>query len=349
MPSLKRLQNASKYEVGWIAALSIELAAARAVLDELHGEPLDFNQPSTDKLLYTWGSVGEHNVVIASLKAGQYGSVSAAVVATSMLSSFPEIKFGLLVGIGGGIPRMEEDGDTDIRLGDVVVSEPSGSTGGVIQYDFAKAVPGSKLKPNGSLNSPPETLLYALGGLKSQHEDGPSEIPNILEQMKSRHPYMFKARPGSTGFGYQGEPHDRLFKAGYTHQRGHDCCNCSDSERVPREARMSTEPVIHYGIIASGNTLVKDGAARAQLLDHIPDSCICFEMEAAGLMNNFPCLVVRGICDYADSHKNDRWQRYAAATAAAYAKEFLSYVPTRNLQQEPRALERMQETLDQRK
>ena len=48
-----------------------------------------------------------------------------------------------------------------------------------------------------------------------------------------------------------------------------------------------------------------------------------FEMEAAGLMNNFPCLVIRGICDYADSHKNDRWQPYAAATAAAYAKNLL--------------------------
>jgi nucleoside phosphorylase len=51
-------------------------------------------------------------------------------------------------------------------------------------------------------------------------------------------------------------------------------------------------------------------------------------MEAAGLMNSFPCLVIRGICDYADSHKDDLWQRYAAATAAAYAKELLIYVST---------------------
>ena len=47
---------------------------------------------------------------------------------------------------------------------------------------------------------------------------------------------------------------------------------------------------------------------------------LCFKMEAAGLMDDFPCLVVRGICDYADSHKNKQWQGYAAATAAAYAK-----------------------------
>ena len=54
---------------------------------------------------------------------------------------------------------------------------------------------------------------------------------------------------------------------------------------------------------------------------------MCFEMEAAGLMNDFGCLVIRGICDYADSHKNKKWQPYAAATAAACAKEILSVIP----------------------
>jgi len=54
---------------------------------------------------------------------------------------------------------------------------------------------------------------------------------------------------------------------------------------------------------------------------------LCFEMEAAGLMNRFPCLVIRGICDYADSHKNKTWQPYAAATAAAYTKKLLSVIP----------------------
>jgi nucleoside phosphorylase len=47
---------------------------------------------------------------------------------------------------------------------------------------------------------------------------------------------------------------------------------------------------------------------------------LCFEMEAAGLMNVFPCVVIRGICDYADAHKHKQWQEYAAAVAAAYAK-----------------------------
>jgi nucleoside phosphorylase len=58
---------------------------------------------------------------------------------------------------------------------------------------------------------------------------------------------------------------------------------------------------------------------------------LCFEMEAAGLMNSFPCLVVRGMCDYADSHKNKRWQAFAAGTAAAYAKEVLLVIPPTNV------------------
>ena len=55
----------------------------------------------------------------------------------------------------------------------------------------------------------------------------------------------------------------------------------------------------------------------------VGEDCICFEMEAAGLVDSFPCLVIRGVSDYADSHKNDRWQGYAAAVASAYAKELL--------------------------
>ena len=62
-------------------------------------------------------------------------------------------------------------------------------------------------------------------------------------------------------------------------------------------------------------TLAKDAAARDRIIANLGEDCICFEMEAAGLMNHFPCLAIRGICDYADFYKNDRWQRYASATA----------------------------------
>lgn len=349
MSSQKALADAAKYTVGWIAPLPIERAAAEALLDEEHGKPLNFDQRPSDKLSYSWGSVGEHNVVIASLKAGQYGLVSAAEVAGAMLSSFPEIRFGLLVGIGGGIPRMENGGEVDIRLGDVVVSEPSGASGGVIQYDLVKDKAGGHRERKDFLNSPPEVLLYALSNLKSKHERRGSQIPEILSQMEIREALMFSRRPGNPGFGYQGQENDRLFKAAYTHKTGPNCGNCLDSEEVKREPRPSTEPAVHYGLIASGNILVKDAVVREQLLEHIPDDCICYEMEAAGLMNSFPCLVIRGICDYADTHKNDRWQRHAAATAVAFAKELLSYVPVLELRQTPKAIDKIGRDVDQSK
>jgi nucleoside phosphorylase len=82
--------------------------------------------------------------------------------------------------------------------------------------------------------------------------------------------------------------------------------------------------MIHYGVIASGNQVVKDAVVRDRLRNVF--NALCVEMEAAGLMNEFPCLVIRGICDYADPHKNDAWHPYAAMTAAAYAKELLGYI-----------------------
>jgi nucleoside phosphorylase len=83
---------------------------------------------------------------------------------------------------------------------------------------------------------------------------------------------------------------------------------------------------VHYGLIASGNQVVKNGILRDMLNQDLGGQVLCFEMEAAGLMNNFPCLVIRGICDYSDAHKNNVWQEHAAAVAGAFAKELLYHV-----------------------
>jgi nucleoside phosphorylase len=93
---------------------------------------------------------------------------------------------------------------------------------------------------------------------------------------------------------------------------------------VPRAPRTDNEPIVHYGLIASGNSVVENSGIRDWLSREL--GIYCVEREAAGLMDNFPCVVIRGICDYADSHKNDEWQGYAAATAAAYAKELLTVI-----------------------
>ncbi|KAI6752288.1 hypothetical protein HG530_013657 [Fusarium avenaceum] len=329
MVQKRKLPCPESYTIAWIATLPIERAAAIALLDERHDEPEGFDQHSKDDNAYDWGKVGQHNVVITSLPAGLFGTASAAITGSQLLSSLPHIKIGLLVGIGGGIPRPGRD----IRLGDVVVSQPDGKCGGVVQYDFGKAKEDSTWERTGSFNMPPTVLLNALAKLQAEHELEYSQTANVLEAMITKFPRM------ETQYSFQGVDNDILFPSTFKHSGGDTCDLCGLSEQVVREKRESTDPVVHYGIIASGNTLVNDADTRENIFKLAEEECLCVETVAAGLANVFPCLVIRGISDYADSHKNDRWQRYASATAAAFAVELLKYVPVRQLQAAPRAVE----------
>jgi nucleoside phosphorylase len=300
------------YTVGWICALPTEMAAARAMLDECH-DPLQ--QDSQDDNNYTLGRIGGHNVVLACLPAGVTGTISAARVATQMLSNFKWLRFGLMVGIGGGVPSEKND----IRLGDVVVSKPIGTFGGVIQFDFGKTVQEGRFTRTGMLNRPPDVLLTALANLQAKHLMEGHELSKYLSEMVRRYPRM------AIQFANPGIQHDSLYDAEYDHpEKNATCSQCDASRLMNREARLSEDPVVHYGLIASGDQVMRHGATRDRLRREL--DVLCFEMEAAGLMDRFPCLVIRGICDYADSHKNKRWQAYAAATAAAYAKEVLSII-----------------------
>ncbi|KAM0552661.1 hypothetical protein ACHAPJ_007758 [Fusarium lateritium] len=292
------------YTIGWICALPVEMSAAEAMLDRIH-DPLP--RHGSDTNAYTLGSIGAHNVVIACLPKGQYGTNNAATVASNMVRTFEHIKHGLLVGIGGAIP-----GSADVRLGDVVVSTE------VIQYDMGKATPNRQFHRTGYPTRPPQPLLTAVSKLQASHDRSSSQAPQILYDIIQRNPEMIEfARPMLR---------DRLFLSDYLHHQSADTCDdCDQSRLVNRRIRKTLHPEIHYGRIASGNQVIKDAKTRDQLSKEL-DS-ICFEMEAAGLMNSFPSLVIRGICDYSDSHKNKQWQKYAAAVAAAYTRELLLVLP----------------------
>jgi nucleoside phosphorylase len=305
-------QRRDTYGVGVICALPLEKAAVTAMFDELHQRLGIVDGDEND---YDFGRIGQHDVVVACLPAGVTGKASAAVVAANMMRSFP-IKIGLMVGIGGGVPSKS----ADIWLGDVVVSQPSGQHGGVVQWDFGKMEKGGKFRRTGTLNKPPKLLLNALSGLQARHEIEEPQLQKYLTEMLVRWPKMTKA------YSHQGRENDWLFEAGYQHGSEETCNRCDQDKLVARKLREDErEIVIHYGNIASGDEVMKDGEERDRIA--AAEGIVCFEMEASGLMDSFPCLVIRGICDYADSHKHKRWQRYAAATAAAYAKELLSVIP----------------------
>ncbi|KAN0066846.1 hypothetical protein V8E54_015018 [Elaphomyces granulatus] len=307
------LMSHDDYTVAWICALPLEAAAAKAMLDNIHPQ---LSQPAGDDNAYTLGEISGHNIVVACLPSGVYSLVSAATVAARMRITFPSIRFGLMVGIGGGVPSTKND----IRLGDVVVSKPTGGFGGVVQYDYGKTDANGEFQQTGMMNQPPQVLLNAIARLNAEDIVGHNQsIADVISDMLDMNVEM------KAPFSKPADEQDTLFKAAYGHLLHEDTCiNCDKSELIHRDPRTSDEPRIHYGLIASGNMVMKHGKTRDQLGKR--HGILCFEMEAAGLMNQLPCLVIRGICDYSDSHKNKQWQGYAALTAAAYAKILLTAV-----------------------
>ncbi|KAF4910868.1 Lactam utilization protein lamB [Colletotrichum fructicola] len=300
--------SARDFTVGWVCALPVELAAAEGIMDEQFAE---IPSPSTDNNIYSYGRIKDHNVVIVCLPAGHIGTNSAATAASLMRSKFPCLRFGLLVGIGSGVPNLDDD--IDIRLGDVVISQPEGQHGGVIQYDFGKTGANGRIARIGSLNAPPQILLGALSKLCANDFLNKTQIHVHLSKISRQ-----------SDFASPGPERDTLFEATSTHVTGATCTKCRPA--VEREQRTTTTPVLFCGNIASGNQVMRDGPTRDKYSRDL-GGVLCFEMWAAGLMNSFPCIVVRGICDYADAHKNEQWRPYAAATAASFGKELLCYIP----------------------
>ncbi|KAK2055376.1 hypothetical protein LY76DRAFT_662255 [Colletotrichum caudatum] len=236
-----------------------------------------------DTSSYSLGRIGLHNVAIAPCMSSH----------------------GSMVGIGGGAPARNH-----VRRGDIVVSHPTATSTGVEPYNSGKTEKGGLFKQTGKLNKPLQELPTAVAVLKAHHESRPSQIPAILGGLKEQ----------NLRIAYPGVEHDRLFETDYEHQ-GRSCTYCDPSRLVKRGARPGNNPRVHYGAIASENQVMKHGKTRDRIADEL--NVLCFGMEAARLMDNFPCLVIRGICHYADSHKAKEWQPDAAAVTAAYANELL--------------------------
>lgn len=298
-----------EYTIGWICALRDELTAAMTMLDETHGQ---LPQSRTDNNSYGLGRIGGHNVVLAGLPAGWTGKESAAIVATNLKSTFPSVRLGLMVGVGGGAPSEEND----IRLGDIVVSKPGPTNGGVVQYDFGKTIEQGEFIQTGALSLPPLGLLTAMTSVQAKHRLSHYEYLQHLENL-----------PDGLDLSFSRPEIDLQFVADYDHVGNAPTCEqCSRSPEKVKQLALRDNPIprVFYGTIACADQVMRHGKTRERIAKQ--SHALCFEMEAAGLMNNFPCVVIRGICDYADSHKNKQWQPYAALAAAAYAKELLNAV-----------------------
>lgn len=183
-----------------------------------------------------------------------------------------------------------------------------------------------EFKIESHLNKPPKVLSKAIELLQSNHDFGEGKMMQYIEEVALKsinHPALRDYR-------FPGRNLDQMFRPDYRHSSGEDCSTCDAAQLEKRLSRVLDDPVVHYGLIASGNAVMRSAERRDELRDAW--GVLCFEMEAAGLMDDFPCIVVRGICDYSDDHKHKLWQPYSAVAAAAYAKDILGVVQPREVE-----------------
>ncbi|KAH0421195.1 hypothetical protein CcaCcLH18_13585 [Colletotrichum camelliae] len=299
------------YTVAWIAPLEIEAQAALHMFDQRHQGQFFFGR-GNDYIFHA-GEVLGHNVILATLPAGQqYGTGSAAALASQVKRFFPRLWFGLLVGVAAGLPNLSLS--RDIRLGDVLVALSEGNNTGLVAYDLGKETGRDGFQPLqfGHVLATTETVVRsAIGSIKLQSAPNEAEIflPYYVTMKDIKH---------TTGtFADPGQHYDRLYEV---NENGDE----KEAERPRRPEAGVQRTRVWYGSIGSGDKLMRNAKKRNELRDRY--NIIGLEMEAAGVTNCIPVGVIRGVCDYGDEHKNKEWQPYASAMAASYAKAILSKI-----------------------
>ncbi|KAJ8128532.1 hypothetical protein O1611_g5103 [Lasiodiplodia mahajangana] len=307
MPDL----NPALYTVLWIAPLEIEARAALSMMDHVHNGRFPMSRGGDYSF---WaGDMLKHNVVVATLPPDQeYGTGSAAALASQAKVFFPNLWFGLLVGVAAGLPNLSRNPPRDIRLGDVLVALPEGESAGLVAYELGKTTDDGfqPLRLGRVLASTERIVMSAIGNIKL-HNQNAQFFLQYYESVKN------EGRDAAI-FEDPGQDNDMLYE---TLEDGTE-------KLVDRKLRNDSDRTrVWYGPIGSGDKLLKNARKRDELRDRY--NIIGLEMEAAGTMNRIPVGVVRGVCDYGDTHKNKLWQPYAAAMAAAYAKAILNEIPPR--------------------
>ncbi|CAG7930799.1 unnamed protein product [Penicillium olsonii] len=331
-----RPRSRTDFAIAIICALPLEADAVESLFDETYDRfSRLYGKQLYDTNAYINGRIGNHNVVLCYMPG--MGKETAASVASTMRISYPGIHAALVVGICGGAPSPSHE--RDIYLGDVVISDS------VVAYDFGRQYPGGFQKKTsvkdtlGRPNQEIRSLLAALRTTRSRAE--------FQEQMAAS---LHTLQRQETRWQHPGLD-DVLFEASYLHRHraSHspircacsidgslfDICDeapdiecdelrCSESQVVRRRCGKTTATAsMHIGTIASADTVMKSGEHRDIITKR--ERVIAFEMEGAGVWDSIPCIIVKGVCDYADSHKSKKWQCYAAATGASAAKTFLAY------------------------
>ncbi|KAK5710587.1 hypothetical protein LTR15_012916 [Elasticomyces elasticus] len=318
------------FQIAIICALPEE----RDVIEALMGwdskeERKYYGKARNDDNAYTYGKLGGKPVVLVT--ASRMGTTTMKDVASGLHMSFLNIIYAFLVGITGGAPRRYEAGtwqDSDIHLGDVLVSTH------VIEYDFGRVY---------------ESGFRRRRGLEHDLPRAPPAVINFIRQLESRKGPAFNRILTKTNvnlaehetlgqdndYSHPGAGMDHVFASHYRHKHqtpgvcaicdqctawNHDVCeaameaDCQALGCQPSHSNPIRNTKLHFGWYASANAVMKSGHRRDLLIKE--DTVIGFEMEGAGAWEKLPTIVVKGVVDYADSHKNKQWRGYPAARAA---------------------------------
>ncbi|QGI70582.1 hypothetical protein CEK26_002917 [Fusarium fujikuroi] len=337
-----RPRSRDEFKVALICALPLEANSVLSLFDH-HWDEDDGNprigKARGDPNSYSIGIMSGHRVVLAHPPG--IGIIAAGTIAAFCKLSFTSIRLALVIGICGGAPV---NNGIQIHLGDVIIST------GIVSYDFGRRFSDRFEMKDTSSEVPGRPNLEIRGLL--------SKLATTRQTGRLRsaiYSILYQLHQGSdTALQYPGTSKDILFPANYRHKHHEpskcaicavcraksdpvcaaatvsDChdlkCNTRKQLSRPRltgSHQLFPSPNVHFGIFASGNSVIKSGEERDRLNED--KNAIGFEMESAGVWDIFPCIVIKGVCDYADSHKNKEWQQFASASAAACARVFLGY------------------------
>ncbi|KPM46149.1 hypothetical protein AK830_g254 [Neonectria ditissima] len=306
MAQATRPASCCDFKIAIICEREIETDVVKALFDRhWDSEGSSYGTAPGDPNVYYTGFISRHNVVLISILDTEKTNAAAAVFYCHV--SFPNINFALVVGVCGAAPFVD-GAENKIMLGDVIISD------GLIQDDLKRRHPERFKHKESLLDSP----------------SGPRVgIPPVLAELNSIHgrkilasktaSYLDKLQKESgLKAEYPGVQHDKLFEATYRHISEGTCeeCDCS-GQLVPRPGPDdgTPKPAVHFGWTMSLDTAIETGERRDEIVQR--NGAIGFQMASVEAWNSFPCLVIKGACNYADGHRINVWQNYATATASA--------------------------------
>lgn len=317
---LKRVPNGvADYAIAWIVNEEHGEIVALSMLDAVHDTPPDFVPADLPRASFRWGCCNGKNIVVVPMPERFPGDeFRIAAFKNAVQESLRFIRCAINVGTGSAHFPLEND----IRLGDVVVGfNDRLPHGGFMKFKFMWPLGGhAEAQP-----LPPAMIASALYNMQLRPTAVFDQMADKLALLLDDPAINQKGSEFVLSFTQHGAENDLLFDMESEHNRGFLCDECEPEDTILRDSRDHLDSVHHYGIIATGNAHPTENLRRIMTFSNfdIFHEIKCY--ETSGIID-LPGIVVRGIADYGDPHRNDMWQNYALAAAMAYAAVLTNYI-----------------------